>query len=86
MDARGIRAKREQLKTFQGLLPERQDQNLAVTALCVPYSLDSEKDNRLWTGASSSMDATGIRVIPRRSEADLISQKVFTTSFCESQF
>ena len=30
-----------QLKTFQGLLPSRQGQNLAVSELCLPHSLDS---------------------------------------------
>ena len=35
-----FRAKREQLKRCQGLHPESQGQNLALTALCVPYSLD----------------------------------------------
>ena len=36
-----FRAKREQLKRVQGLLPERSGQNLALTVLYVPYSLDS---------------------------------------------
>ena len=36
-----FRAKREQLKTFQGLGTQSQGQNLAVTVLCVPYLLDS---------------------------------------------
>ena len=31
----------EQLKSFQGLSPESQGQNLALTVLFVPYSLDS---------------------------------------------
>ena len=35
------RARREQLKRFLGLLPESQGQNLAVTVLYVPHSLDS---------------------------------------------
>ena len=35
-------AKREQLTTLQGLLPETQGHNLAVTALHVAYSLDCE--------------------------------------------
>ena len=34
-------AKREQSQMFQRLLPESQSQNLALTLLCVPYSLDS---------------------------------------------
>jgi len=38
-----IRARREQLEKFQGLLPESQGHNLALTALCVPSSLDSKK-------------------------------------------
>ena len=33
------RATREQLKTVQGLSPERQDQNPVLTVLYVPYSL-----------------------------------------------
>ena len=33
------REKREQLQTFRGLLPESQGQHLALTVLCVPYSL-----------------------------------------------
>ena len=36
------RDRRDQLKRFQGLLPESQGQNLALTVLHVPYSLDSE--------------------------------------------
>ena len=36
-----FRAEREQLKTFEGLLPTSQGQNLAFTVLHVPYSLDS---------------------------------------------
>jgi hypothetical protein len=36
-----IRAKREQLEMFQALVRERQGQNLALTALTVPYSLHS---------------------------------------------
>ena len=35
------RAKREQLDRYQGLLPESQGKNLAVTFLYVPCSLDS---------------------------------------------
>ena len=35
---------REALNTFEGLLPESQGQNLALTVLCVPYSLDSGSD------------------------------------------
>ena len=35
-----IRAKMEQLERFQGLLPEIQSQNLALTVLHVPDSLD----------------------------------------------
>jgi hypothetical protein len=31
----------EQLECFRGILPESQDQNLALTVLHVPYSLDS---------------------------------------------
>ena len=34
---RGMRAKREQLKTLQGLSPERQGRNLAMTVLYVPH-------------------------------------------------
>jgi len=37
----GVRAKREQLKWFRGLLPESQGQDLASTVLYVPYSLKS---------------------------------------------
>jgi hypothetical protein len=33
--------KREQLKIFQGLLPQSHGQNLAWTVLYVPHSLDS---------------------------------------------
>jgi len=39
-----FRAKREQLETFYGLLPESQGQNLALTVLCVPCSLDRGLD------------------------------------------
>ena len=36
-----FRAKTKQLETVEGLLPESQGQNLALTVLYVPYSLDS---------------------------------------------
>jgi len=36
-----IPSEREELERFQGLLPESQGHNLALTVLCVPYSLDS---------------------------------------------
>ena len=36
-----LRAKREQLNKFQGLLTERHGQDLAFTVLYAPYSLDS---------------------------------------------
>ena len=40
-DADGrVRAKREHLQIFHGFLPESQGQNLALTVLYVPYSLD----------------------------------------------
>ena len=35
-----FRAKREQLQTVSGLLPEGRGRNLALTVLCVPCSLD----------------------------------------------
>ena len=35
-----FRARREQPDIFQGLLPERQGRNLALTVLHVPHSLD----------------------------------------------
>jgi len=35
------RAKREQLKRLEGLLPDSQGRNLALALLFVPYSLDS---------------------------------------------
>jgi hypothetical protein len=34
-------AKKEQLKTFEGLRPESRNQNLALTVLYAPYSPDS---------------------------------------------
>ena len=40
-----FRAKREQLRKFTGLSPESQGQNLALTVLCVLYSLNS---GRVW--------------------------------------
>ena len=36
----GFRVSREQLDRVSGLVPERQGQNLALTAVCVSYSLD----------------------------------------------
>jgi len=38
---RHFRAKREHFEVFNILLPKIQGRNLAVTVLCVPYSLDS---------------------------------------------
>ena len=38
---RRFRAKGKQLKTLEGLEPQRQGQNLALTVLRLPYSLDS---------------------------------------------
>ena len=40
-----VRAKRAQLHRFQGLLPESQGHNLALTVLYVPYSLISGTQN-----------------------------------------
>ena len=37
LDAGRFRAKREQLKWFQGLSPASQSQHLALTVLCVPH-------------------------------------------------
>ena len=42
-----FREKREQLEGFQGLLPGRQVQNLTLTVLHVPCSLDSSLTGRL---------------------------------------
>jgi hypothetical protein len=43
-----FRGTREQLKRFEGLSPEGQGQNLALTAVHVPlYGLDSGKLNRI---------------------------------------
>ena len=39
-----FRAKREHLGRVQGLLPESQGHNLALTVLYVPYSLGGDKD------------------------------------------
>ena len=36
-----FQAKRERLEWLKGLLPKSQGQNLALTVLNVPYSLDS---------------------------------------------
>ena len=41
-----IRAKRRQLETFKGPLPESQGQNVALTVEHVPYSLNSGKAMR----------------------------------------
>ena len=38
-----FRAEREQLETFEALLPKSQGQNLALTVLYVPYSLDARQ-------------------------------------------
>ena len=40
-----FRAKREHLQTVQGLLSESQSQNLALTVLHVPHSLDGGRAN-----------------------------------------
>ena len=37
------REKREQLKTFQDLLPESQGQHVTLTVLCVSYSLGTHQ-------------------------------------------
>ena len=42
-----FRAKREHLQGVEGLLPESQGQNLAVTVLDVPRSLDSGAAGRV---------------------------------------
>ena len=44
---RQVRAMRECLGTFAGLLPEGQGQNVAVTVLCVPSSPDSLRHDAL---------------------------------------
>ena len=40
-----VQLPRESLTRFYGLLPEHQGQNLALTALYVPYSLDTKAAN-----------------------------------------
>ena len=45
--------KREQVETFEGLLPESQGQNQALTVLYVPHSLDSGLLFSLITGVHS---------------------------------
>ena len=40
-----LRAKIEQLSTFQRILPESQGPNLAMSDLYVPYSLDRATDS-----------------------------------------
>ena len=48
-----FREKREHFKGFQQLLPESQSQNLAVTVLCVPYSLDRDAREETWQQSPS---------------------------------
>jgi len=48
-----FQAKREQLKKLYGLLPESQGQNLALTVLYVPHSLDSGHSR--WINSSKDL-------------------------------
>ena len=56
-------SKREPLERFDRLLPERQGQNLALTVLYVPYSLDSGKG-----GDGTSDGALGQSASERRGD------------------
>ena len=56
-----VLAKREQLKIFQELLPEGQDQFLVLTVLYVPYSLDSGS-----YGLNTTMNDPSTRVMKTR--------------------
>jgi len=51
---RRFRAKREQLQMCSDLLPESQGPNLALTVLCVPYSLDIGRGASRTTAPSRS--------------------------------
>jgi hypothetical protein len=59
-----FQAKREQLKWFQVLLPENQGQNLALTVLLVPHSLD-------FSCASSSCSSSLSSIAQLLSEVQL---------------
>ena len=50
--AERCRARREHLTRVEGLAPESQGWNLALTVLCVPYSLDSGKADFLLQAGS----------------------------------
>jgi len=66
--ADGCRAKKEQLRRIEGLPPESQGQNLALTVLHVPYLLDSGRPaplfERTWKSSlkpPSLLDSTQVR-------------------------
>ena len=63
-----FQAKRKRLEKFQGLLPERQGQNLAMTVLYVPHSLDNGRRKSLCHGGRDQPSHRTIsvnQVLPR---------------------
>jgi len=70
-----FRAKREQLTRVEGLLPESQGQNLALTVLHVPCSLDigeGSKDTR--TGVWGCQERGGLpRAIEKGTTSTVLS-------------
>jgi len=61
-----FREKREHLKTYQGLLPESQRQNLALTVLYVSHPLDSGPAPWVHTSHSGGENPTPL-IVPRHT-------------------
>ena len=60
-----FRARRGQLETLEGLLPDSQGQNLALTVLYMPYSLDSGTRTGQAAGGKAEVLAVGrLKVCP----------------------
>jgi hypothetical protein len=74
-----FRAKRTQLKPFEGLSPEIQGHNLAVTVLHVPFSLDSGSSFPPAPGHSLDLtvsNTVGTSIVPLDGSSSVMYQSV----------
>ena len=74
-------AKGEQPKTIQGLSPESQGQNLALTVLHVPYSLDSGRTTMVIDQAPDKplLNAAALNLQPHGWTLRVLRRKIAVT-------
>lgn len=70
-------AKREQLEMFQGLVPESRGQNLVLTVLHVPYSLDVGQKKKRRPARERAKVAVPCSIISR---SGIASNRLFRSS------